>query len=270
MKYSFIILSVLFLIAACTQIEPEVPPDLQGDEHGTEVLVVEPEEAMNAEWVTYGDNFKDYLVKPLGEGRFPAVIMIHEWWGLNQNIKNMAHELAGQGYVVLAVDLFDGKVAETPEEARGYSSKARNNMDRTLWHLKSAVSFLRESDFVSKDNIASMGWCFGGGMSLQLSLNEDLAATVIYYGNLETNESKLSNINWPVLGVFGEEDTGIPVSSVNEFDAALDDLGVENEIYIYEGVGHAFANPSNPGHDPEKTEDAWKKTVAFLDRNLKK
>lgn len=266
MKHNAIFLVFLLFIAACAQ----VPQDLQSNEHGTEVLVVEPEEDMNAEWVAYGDNFKGYLVKPLQEGKFPAVVMIHEWWGLNQNIKNMAHDLAKEGYVILAVDLFDGKVAETPEKAREYSSEARNNMEHSLSHLKSAVEFLRESDFVLKDDIASMGWCFGGGMSMQLSLNEDLAATVIYYGNLETDKEKLSKISWPVLGVFGSEDTSITVDSVRRFDSALDEIGTENEIYIYEEVGHAFANPSNPGHDAEKTEDAWQKTVAFLDRNLKK
>jgi len=267
MRYKPIFLIFLLFIVGC---QAQVLQDLQSNEHGTEVLVVEPEEEMNAEWVEYGDGFNDYLVKPLEEGAFPAVIMIHEWWGLNQNIKNMAHDLAKEGYVVLAVDLFDGKVAETPEKAREYSSEARNNMERALSHLKSAVQFLRESDFVLKDSIASMGWCFGGGMSMQLSLNEDLAATVIYYGSLETDKEKLASINWPVLGVFGSEDTSITADSARNFDSALDEIGIENEIYIYEGVGHAFANPSNPGHDAEKTEDAWQKTVAFLGKNLKK
>jgi len=104
---------------------------------------------------------------------------------------------------------------------------------------------------------------------MQLSLNEDLEATVIYYGSLETDKEELSKIKWPVLGVFGEEDSSITVESVNEFENSINELGIENEIYIYEGVGHAFANPSNPGHDPEKTEDAWMKTVAFLNKNLK-
>ena len=104
---------------------------------------------------------------------------------------------------------------------------------------------------------------------MQLSLNERLAATVIYYGALETDPEKLSSIQWPVLGVFADQDAVISVESVQEFEQALNQLGIENEIYLYEGVGHAFANPSNPGHDAEKTEDAWSKTVAFLNRTLK-
>ncbi|MFB3062026.1 MAG: dienelactone hydrolase family protein, partial [Candidatus Binatia bacterium] len=144
-----------------------------------------------------------------------------------------------------------------------------DNVPEAVAHMKSAASFLRESDFVIENAIASIGWCFGGGMSLQLSLNENLAATVIYYGNLETNEERLSTITWPVLGIFADQDTVIPLDSVHQFEAALNQLGIENEIHVYEGVPHAFANPSNPGHDPEKTVDAWQKTVAFLDRNLK-
>ena len=195
--------------------------------------------------------------------------MIHEWWGLNENIQEMARDLAAEGYVVLAVDLYGGNVASTPQEAGQYATQVRENVPEAVEHMKSATSFLKESDFVLENAIASIGWCFGGGMSLQLSLNESLAATVIYYGNLETNEERLSAIKWPVLGIFADQDAVISLDSVHQFEAGLNQLGIENEIYIYEGVPHAFANPSNPGHDAEKTADAWEKTIAFLDRNLK-
>ena len=259
------IINALFFVALLlflTACQPQ--EDL---EHG-ELIIAEPEEPMNAEWVTYGDNFRGYLVRPMLEGKFPGVVMIHEWWGLNQNIKNMAHDMAGEGYIVLAVDLFDGKVADKPTDARIYATEVRNNMDRAIEHLKSASSFLR-NDAYSLGKVASMGWCFGGGMSMQLALNEMMDATVIYYGALETDENELQSIDWPVLGVFGSEDRGITVDSVNAFDQALDNLGIENEIYIYEGLGHAFANPSNAGHDPKSTADAWMKTVTFLNTHLK-
>jgi carboxymethylenebutenolidase len=117
-----------------------------------------------------------------------------------------------------------------------------------------------------------MGWCFGGGQSLQLALNSQdhpLAATIIYYGSaLVTDSSNLSKIKWPVLGVFGDQDRGIPVEKVNEFKATLDEVGVPNEIYIYKGVGHAFANPSGENYAPAETRDAWDKTVAFLKKYL--
>ena len=239
---------------------------------GCQQQTVAPEDAMEegskvGEWVSYGDNFRGYFVEPMDEGEHPGVVMIHEWWGLNENIKNMAHELAEEGYNVLAVDLYDGRVASGPEEAGTFATEVRENPERAIEHMKAAAEFLKEQDNFN-GKIGSMGWCFGGGMSMQLALNEPLDATVIYYGNLETDPEKLRSIDWPVLGVFGEEDTSITVDSVNAFDAALDQLGIDNEIYIYEGVGHAFANPSNAGHDPEKTADAWGKTVDFLARTL--
>jgi len=134
---------------------------------------------------------------------------------------------------------------------------------------KHVPPFLKNLDNVNKELIASMGWCFGGGMSLQLALNEKLAATIIYYGSLETNATKLEAIKWPVLGIFGSLDTSIPVDTVKKFEAALNEVGIENEIHIYEGVGHAFANPSGMNYAPNETKDAWKKTVEFLNRNLK-
>ena len=211
-----------------------------------------------------------YLAQPKEPGNYPGIVMIHEWIGLNDYVKEMARQLASEGYIVLAVDLFEGKVAKNTTEARELSTKARNNIPVAVSNMKSAVEFLKNQDNADDNKIASMGWCFGGGMSLQLALNEKLAATVIYYGSLETNTSKLSFIEWPVLGIFGEIDTSIPVESVKQFDAALDELGIENEIYIYPNVGHAFANPSGMNYAAEETKDAWKKTVDFLDRNLKK
>jgi len=210
-----------------------------------------------------------FLAQPKAPGNYPGIVMIHEWIGLNDYVKEMARQLAAEGYVVLAIDLYDGKVAQNSTEARELSTKVRNDIPTAVANMKYAVEYLKGMDNVNDNKIASMGWCFGGAMSLQLSLNEKLAATVIYYGNLETDTSKLSFIEWPLLGIFGEADTSIPVASVKEFDAALDELGIENEIYIYPNVGHAFANPSGMNYAAEETKDAWKKTVDFLDKHLK-
>ena len=196
--------------------------------------------------------------------------MMHEWWGLNDNIKEMARNLAAQGYVVLAVDLFNGKVAKDAAEAGQLMAPISKNPDEAIRNMKAAVDFLKKQSNVDKNRIASMGWCFGGSMSMQLALNEKLAATVIYYGQLETNATKLSAIKWPVLGIFGDKDQVIPLESVNRFKPALDGLGIENEVHVYKGVGHAFANPSGMNYAPEATKDAWNKTLDFLNRNLKK
>ncbi len=265
MKFNniFLVLFLIFLVSCSLQQAP------QNNVRNVEILKNGDTSGIESEMVNYGPA-TGFLAKPKKEGVYPTVVMIHEWIGLNDYIKQMAEQLASEGYVVLAVDLFEGKVAKDANEARELSTKARNNMEISIENMKSAVAFLKNQKSVDKNKISSMGWCFGGGMSLQLSLNEKLAATVIYYGQLETNMTKLSVIKWPVLGIFGEKDTSIPVESARKFKKALDELKIENEIYIYPNVGHAFANPSGMNYAPDETKDAWEKTLKFMERNFKK
>lgn len=229
-------------------------------------------EGLSRTMVNYHGNAMGYLVYPENatESELPGVVMIHEWWGLNQNIKNMAEQLAKEGYAVLAVDLYNGQVATESSQAGMLASSVRDNPQLAVENLNTAVEHLSSIPSVNGSRMASLGWCFGGGQSLQLALNTEqpLAATVIYYGNLVTNQTELSVISWPVLGIFGSEDQGIPVETVNQFESALDANNIENEIHIYEGVGHAFANPSGDNYAPEQTADAWAKTLDFLDRNV--
>lgn len=223
--------------------------------------------------VEYYQDSQGYLVYPLSTNdtltnKLPAVIMVHEWWGLNENIKNMANILARQGFVVLAADLYKGEVANTPQRATELLQSVRNNQNISIANLQSAVKYLGSLPNVDGSKIVSMGWCFGGGQSLQLALNsqeQPLAATVIYYGTpLVTNESSLSEIKWPVLGIFGDKDQAIPLEQINLFRKSLDQNGITNEIHIYKGVGHAFANPSGDNYAPKETQDAWQKTLSFL------
>ena len=225
-------------------------------------------EGLERSSVNYYGNATGYLVYPTNGTNLPAVVMIHEWWGLNQNIKNMAEQLANEGYVVLAVDLFNGEVATESGRASELAGSVRNNPDEAINNLNAAVEHVSSLPNVNSSRIASLGWCFGGGQSLQLALNTErpLAATVIYYGNLVTNQTELAKITWPVLGIFGSEDQSIPVDTVNQFEAALNASNITNEIYIYDGVGHAFANPSGDNYAPEETADAWEKTLAFLEK----
>ena len=239
--------------------------------------------------VNYFENANGYLVYPIStttlssvesnisaninNNALPAVVMIHEWWGLNENIKNMAENLAKEGYVVLAVDLYNGQVANTTESAQNLVSKVRENPSESINNLQHAVRYLTSLENVNSSKIASLGWCFGGGQSLQLALNTEpeypLAATIIYYGNLVSDPESLSKIKWPVLGIFGDQDKSISVDSVKQFEAALNENGITNEIYIYKGVGHAFANPSGDNYAQQETQDAWQKTVSFLKEYLK-
>ena len=242
---------------------------------------VQKEPQLQNKTINYIDGSAGYLVYPNTtnnnnttsttgqQQKLPAVVMIHEWWGLNDNIKDMANELAGEGYVVLAADLYNGEVATDPNRAKELSSSVNENPEQAITNLQSAVQYLASLPNVNSSRIASLGWCFGGGQSIQLALHSEqnpLAATVMYYGNLVNDTNELSKINWPVLGIFGDQDQSIPVESVDAFEQALNGTGIKNEIYIYPGVGHAFANPSGDNYAPEETADAWQKTLTFLNK----
>jgi carboxymethylenebutenolidase len=231
--------------------------------------------------VNYFDQAKGYLVYPImanenmsninKNDKLPAVIMIHENKGLNDNIKNMANLLARNGYVVLAVDLFKGEVTTDRNRSSELTQYVRDNQDIATANLKSAVKYVSSLPNVNAEKIISLGWCFGGAQSLQLALNSQdhpLAATIIYYGRLVTDNATLASIKWPVLGIFGDQDRSIQVDTVKAFESALNSNGIPNEIYIYKGVGHAFANPSGENYAPKETQDAWQKTLSFLEKHV--
>jgi carboxymethylenebutenolidase len=210
------------------------------------------------------------LYTPTGKGPFPGIIVIHEWWGLNDWVKEQASKLADQGYAALAVDLYRGKVATTPEEAHEIMRGVPE--DRAKRDLHAAFEFLKSQKNVKPDRIASIGWCMGGGYSLDVALQEPtLSAAVINYGHLATDANSLKQINAAVLGNFGGQDRGIPVEDVKKFEQALRGLGKQVDIKIYPDAGHAFENPNNKtGYRPEDAADAWQRTVNFLASKLKK
>ena len=207
--------------------------------------------------------FPEDMVEPM-----PAAIMIHEWWGLNDNIRAMADRLAGEGYIVLAVDLFAGSVATSREQARQQMLKVVENPTEANENLRQAYEFVSQT--AGAPRIGSMGWCFGGGWSLNAAMlfPEELDAAVIYYGQVTDDADKLLPISAPILGLFGAEDQGIPVDSVRSFEAALERLRKNHTIHIYPGAEHAFANPTGNAYNAEAAEDAWQKTLEFLDLHL--
>ena len=210
------------------------------------------------------------LYTPAGAGPFPALVVIHEWWGLNDWAKEQASKLADEGYVALAVDLYRGKVASSPDVAHELSRGLPE--DRAKRDVHAAVEFLKSQPNVKKGRIGSIGWCMGGGYSLDVALQEpDLAAAVINYGHLATDADALKKINASILGTFGAQDRGIPPEDVRKFEQALKQLGKKVDIKIYDDAGHAFENPNNTdGYRAADAADAWKRTVAFLDATLKK
>ena len=239
-------------------------PDYEDENNNSEIFATGSYN-VESKSVNYFDDTQGYLAKPSDEGVFPGIVMIHEWWGLNDNIKEMAEKLASHGYVVLAVDLYNGEVATTSDQARQLISSF--DTDAGIQNMNFAASFIQENHNVEK--LGSIGWCFGGGQSLNLALNNlDMDATVIYYGSLVTEQESLSAISWPVLGIFAGLDQGIPAESVNGFESSLNDLEIPNEIHIYPGVDHGFANPSGERYAPDESKDAWQKTLEFLESNL--
>jgi len=206
---------------------------------------------------------KAYLSMPEGKGPFPGIVVIHEWWGLNENIEHWADRLATAGYAALAVDLYGGVVAETPDDAM--KAVKAVDKDKALGVIKNAFDFLASDSRIMATKRAVIGWCFGGGYSLQAALTiPQLDGAIIYYGQLETDPQKLATIKAKLLGIFGNRDKGIPPEKVAEFDAALKKANVRHEIFQYDAE-HAFANPSNPKYDEKSAADAWTHVLAFLD-----
>ena len=207
--------------------------------------------------------FPDDMVEPL-----PAIIVIHEWWGLNDNVRAMADRLAGEGYIVLAVDLFSGATATAPEQARQQMLRVVENPQAANDNMRQAYQFVNST--AGAPRIGSLGWCFGGGWSLNAAMlfPDELDATVIYYGQVTDNEERLRPISSPILGLFGAQDQGITVESVQNFEAALERLRKNYDIHIYPGADHAFANPTGTAYNAAVAEDAWQKTVEFLNLHL--
>ncbi|HVS15096.1 MAG TPA: dienelactone hydrolase family protein [Thermoanaerobaculia bacterium] len=234
----------------------------------TPIAEIEPAQPVAASRVEYADGVSGYLAQPQdgGDG-LPGILVIHEWWGLNENIEAMTRRLAGEGYVALAVDLYEGVVATDRESAMA----AMRDVDeaKALANLRAAHGFLQSEHGATA--VGVIGWCFGGGWSLNagIALGDDIAAAIVYYGRLTTDRDRLAQLNAPVLGLFGSEDSGIPVSSVRAFEEAMRQLGKDPAIHVYQGADHAFANPSGERYDAEAAEDAWQRTTAFLAEHLR-
>jgi len=208
------------------------------------------------------------LYLPQGAGPHPALIVIHEWWGLNDWIKQEAAGYAAKGYVTLAVDLYRGKAAADPEMAHELSRGLPQ--DQGVRDLTAAVAWLQSRKDVKSDRIGAVGWCMGGGYALQLAIaSPSLRAVAINYGSLATDKAALGQIHAAVLGNFGGQDRGIPPDAVHAFEAAMQSLGKPVDAKIYPLAGHAFENPNNAsGFRPADAADALARIDSFLGSTL--
>lgn len=224
--------------------------------------------------VTYSDaggkKATGFFARPEKEGKCPAIVLIHEWWGLNDDIRTKAKEFARLGYVALAVDLYAGKSTSDARVARQLATKVRSNQRVAQENLRDAVRLLKKSRHVDPDRMASIGWCFGGGWSYQMAKNNlGVKASVIYYGFFNPQDD-LKKMRAEIIGHFAEKDRAIKIDGVKEFQAKLKTLKGDHEIYIYPNTTHGFASrpKANPRYDKAAAELAWKRTLAFLKKNL--
>lgn len=248
----------------------------EGDAPEPSPLVRTPEAAISSGSVTYkttddGDVWNGHYAGLDDDDHWkPAVVLIHEWWGLNENIRRMAEQIASRGYQVLAVDLYEGAITSDPERAASLMQNAMDRPEVLHAHLQAAREYLSETR--NAPRVAVMGWCFGGHWALQAALEapDSWDGTVIYYGSVEeADEEAVAALNMPVLGIFGGADESIPVPTVEAFADQLERGNVPADIRIYEGADHAFASPSGARYAPKAAEDAWERTLAFLDSTLR-
>ena len=211
-----------------------------------------------------------YLALPEGEGPFPAVILIHEWNGLVDRVRQVADAMADEGYVALAADLYGGRTGSDRNENMALMEEAQADPDRIIANLDAAARTLRaRSDVTGK--IATMGWCFGGGVALSYAMGgENHDGTAIFYGRLVQDPELLSNIDHPIYGTFAEMDRGIPPEEVERFAGALREAGIENDLHIYDDVQHGFWLwvDRDPENSAGPAADAWVRLKAYLKRVL--
>lgn len=211
-----------------------------------------------------------YFVTPAGEGPFPAVILIHEWNGLDDRVRQVADAFADEGYVALAADLFSGRTGSNPDENRALTQEVRGDLPTVIANLDAAAAFLRaRPDATGK--VAAMGWCFGGGIALSYALGgEHHDGTAIFYGSLVTDPDSLAALDHPIYGTFAGQDDGIPPSEVARFVDALREAGVDNDVHVYDAVEHGFWLwvDRDPETNLAPAADAWRRLKAYLGRTI--
>jgi carboxymethylenebutenolidase len=209
-----------------------------------------------------------FLAVPGKPGVYPGLVVVHEWWGLNEWVKEQSEKLAEQGYIVLAVDLYHGKSAADSSDA--HELMRGMPQDRAIRDMQAAYEYLAARKDVKPGRVGAIGWCMGGGLALQLAIHQPrLAAVVVNYGALPTDPNDIQQIGAWVLGNFGADDKGITPADVQAFEKTMKGLNRRIDVKIYPGAGHAFENPNNTnGYRPEAAADAWKRTLAFLHNAL--
>lgn len=262
-RLSAILLLTLASPAVGQEATSSIPAAILGD--------APPPQGETVGYVPGDTETRGYLAVPDGDGPFPALILIHEWNGLVDRVRQVADAFAEQGYVALAADLYRGRTGTSREENVALMREARGDLEGLIANLDAAQRFLRERPDVT-GRIAVMGWCFGGGIALSYGLGgAHHDGTAIFYGSLIEDPAELARLNHPVYGTFAAMDRGIPPEQVNRFAAALDAIGIENDIHIYDAVDHGFwlRVDQDRAIRMGPAQDAWRRLLAFLNGVLR-
>ena len=210
-----------------------------------------------------GRTAQGYLVEPAGPGPHPGLVVVQEWWGLNDHIKDVADRFAAEGYVAFAPDLYEGVVTTDPTKAGELMQRLDQN--KALQTLNGAVEFLKGQEAVNPDRLAVTGFCMGGSFALLLPChNKSLKAAAPFYGDVPPDDV-LKNLSAPILFIGAENDFWITQDKMDRLKEALAKFGKEGEVKVYKGVGHAFFNDTRPdAYDKEAAEDAWRRVLDFF------
>lgn len=251
-------------------IEPTAEQQVAGPETDSKVRQARAVISEEMPYAEVGDELVyGYFVAPSDMFEpLPAVIMIHEWWGLNKDVRATADRLAAQGYIVLAVDLFGGETTSDPAAARNLMLSVLEDPESANQNIRSAFDFV--STTAGAPRVGAIGWRFGGTWALNTAMlfPDELDATVIYYANVTSDEDKLRPVNAPILGLFAADDVSIKVHMVEAFEAALERLRKDYEIQIYAGASQRFASESADTYDATAANDAWNRTLNFFNVHL--
>jgi carboxymethylenebutenolidase len=272
--------AAVLLASACTDSTPPAASTPSASQqkpteraHNAAAVEVPSKPALLEQDVAYGEaqkrNLVGFLAMPADAAEpLPGLIVIHEASGLNDEIKARTRKLAGEGYIALAVDLYGGAKADTPEKARTLAASLVSDPDAARANLQQAYDYLAK--YALAPRIGSVGWALGGGWSLQaaLMLPEQLHALVMYYGPISGSDSQLAALGMPVLGFFAGLDETVPVRDVQKFRSTLLKAGKPAEIIIYPKAQQGFASPGGT-YDEQAATESWQKMLAFLAENLK-
>lgn len=265
MRFPVFCAAAVLLLAAAQGCSPST------QESGGEEPMAEGNESFSGQMVSFPsgqDTISAYLARPASEPE-AIVVVIHEWWGLNDWVKEVADRLAGEGHLAIAPDLYRGQVATEAEEAHELSRGLPE--ERAVGDVRAAAAHVRAMSGLGGLRVGVIGFCMGGRLSLISSLDDSpFAATVVCYGRPETSVDRLATLRGPVLGIYGADDKGIGPEQVDALDRALEAAGKQHEILVMDHAGHAFLNSDRPNsYAPEAATEAWKEIDAFLSRNLK-